>query len=134
MAIQTTSNELIDLEKRFWQSLVEEDTDSALAMLDEPSVIVGPHGAMRIDHATYRKMAEEGPMVVTSFELNDVDVVFPTADTAVVTYRVNQSVAPREKAEDIRQEEMADSSVWTRKGGSWRCVMHTETPVTEKKK
>ena len=29
--------------------------------------------------------------------------------------------------------EMADSSVWTKKDGHWLCVMHTETPIDEKK-
>ena len=116
------------LEKRFWQSMVDEDTDTALSMLSEPSLMVSSHGTLQFDHAAYRQMAEHGDMVVKSFQLSDMNVVFPTNDTAVLTYRVKQAVAQRDGSQELKQE-MADSSVWSRKDGSWRCVMHTETPL-----
>lgn len=125
-------SELIDLENRFWQSMVDEDTDTALSMLDEPSMMVSSHGAMEFDHAKYREMAEKGSMVVKAFELSDMQVAFPTDTTAVVTYRVKQSLAERGKSAEIQQE-MADSSVWTKKNGQWLCAMHTETPIDQHK-
>lgn len=126
--MQATSNELITLETKFWQSMVDEDTDTALSMLDEPALMVSAHGAMQFDHDQYRQMAEQGPMLIKSFELGEMNVVFPTDDTAVLTYRVKQSLAPRGKP-DVIEQEMTDSSVWTHKDGKWLCVMHTETPV-----
>lgn len=126
--MQTASRELMDLENRFWQSMVDEDTDTALSMLDEPALMVSSHGTMQFDHAGYRRMAEQGSMVIKSFELSDMNVVFPTEETAVLTYHVKQALAQRGQTQEVKQE-MADSSVWTRKDGSWRCVMHTETPV-----
>lgn len=126
--MQAASKELVQLEKRFWQSMVDEDTDAALAMLDEPALMVSAHGAMQFDHATYRRMAEQGPMVIKSFELSDMNVLFPDKNTAVLTYRAKQALAARGESKEIQQE-MADSSVWLRKNGEWRCVMHTETPV-----
>ncbi|HEX5685426.1 MAG TPA: nuclear transport factor 2 family protein [Ideonella sp.] len=124
----TTHQEVIDLETKFWQSLVDEDTDTALSMLDEPALMVSPHGAMQFDHEQYRQMAEQGSMVVKSYELSDMQVVFPTESTAVLTYRVKQALSERGKSKQIEQE-MADSSVWTKKDGQWLCVMHTETPM-----
>lgn len=126
--MQTSSKQIIELEKRFWQSMVDEDTDTALSMLAEPSMMVSSHGTMQFDHDDYRKMAENGSMVVKSFMLSDMNVAFPNEDTAVLTYRAKQAVASRGKSDEIQQE-MADSSVWIRKSGEWRCVMHTETPV-----
>jgi hypothetical protein len=126
-----TGNALINLEKRFWQSMVEEDTDTALDMLDEPALMVSPHGTLKFDHAGYRRMAEHGTMVVKSFELSDIDAVFPSEDLAILTYRVKQDIAPRGKSERTTQQ-MLDSSVWARKDGKWRCVMHTETPANAK--
>ena len=124
---------LIDLETRFWQSMVDQDTDTALGLLSEPSVMVSSHGAMKFDHAAYRKMAEQGSMVVKSFELKDVEVVLANDGTAIVTYRVKQSVAARGdgggKAGKTTQHEMNDSSTWVRKGQDWQCVVHTETAV-----
>ncbi len=126
--MRTAAGELVELENRFWQSLVDEDADTALALLAEPALMVGLHGAIKFDHAKYRQMAEKGSMVVKSFALSDMDVVLANEDTAVLTYRVQQSLSERGKSEEIKQE-MADSSVWVRKDGEWRCAMHTETPV-----
>ncbi|MDM0110044.1 nuclear transport factor 2 family protein [Variovorax sp. J22R24] len=127
----TPSKTLVDLEKKFWQSMIDQDTDAALALLSEPALMVSSHGAMKFDHAGYRKMAEQGSMVVTSFELSDTQVVFPTEDTAILTYGVKQGVASRGQADSATQE-MFDSSTWIRTDQGWRCVMHTETPVEKK--
>ncbi len=56
----TSRETIVDLEKRFWQSMIDSDTDTALAMLSEPSTLVSTHGAMKFDHDTYRRMAESG--------------------------------------------------------------------------
>jgi len=122
---------LIELEKKFWQSMVDQDTDTALAMLTEPALMVSAHGTMKFDHAGYRKAAEQGSSVLTSYELKDIDVVFPSKTTAVVTYRVKQGVLPPGKDQSITQE-MNDSSTWVLKNKQWQCVMHTETPAEDK--
>lgn len=119
---------LVDLENKFWQSMVDQKTDLTLTMLSEPALMVSTHGAIKFDHAGYRQMAEHGTMVVQSFELSDVDVVFPTDTTAILTYRVKQVVASRDKGERTEQD-MNDSSTWVHDGQRWLCVMHTETPV-----
>ena len=49
--MQTSSKTLIDLETKFWQSMVDQDTDTAISLLDEPALMVSSHGAMKFDHA-----------------------------------------------------------------------------------
>ncbi|MEO7399275.1 MAG: nuclear transport factor 2 family protein [Polaromonas sp.] len=124
----TPSKTLIELETKFWQSIVDHDTDAALEMLGEPALMVSSHGAMKFDHAGYRKMADQGSMVVTSFKLTDMETVFPSDTTAILTYRVKQKVAPRGKGKSVEQE-MNDTSTWINTPAGWRCVMHTETPI-----
>jgi ketosteroid isomerase-like protein len=129
--MSTPSETLIDLEKKFWQSMVDNDADAAIGLLTEPAVMVSAHGAMKFDHAGYRKMAEQGPRVLTGFDLSDVQVVFPNENTGVVTYHVTQRVAGRgQKGGDT--EEMNDTSTWVKHGDEWKCVMHTETPANAK--
>lgn len=123
---------LIELEKKFWQSIVDEDTDMAFELLNEPSLLVNAHGAMKFDHESYRNMAEKGSMVLKSFELSDVQVVFPNESTALLTYHVKQEMAPRGKDGGPVQE-MNDTSTWIKVGDDWQCVMHTETPASEQK-
>jgi ketosteroid isomerase-like protein len=122
---------LIDMETKFWQSMVDQDTDAALSLLCEPAVMVSTHGAMKFDHDGYRKMAEQGTMVLTSFKLTDVEVVFPNEATAVLMYHVKQTMALRGKTESVTQE-MTDSSTWVHNGEDWRCAIHTETPFESK--
>jgi hypothetical protein len=129
--MRTADTTLINLEKKFWQSMVDEETDVALALLDEPSLMVSSHGAMQFSHDQYRQMAEHGDMVIKSFEFSDMQVMYPTEDTAVLTYRVKQELARRGDGAKPISQEMADSTVWVRKDGEWRCVMHTETEVDD---
>ena len=124
----TPNETLIDLESRFWQSIRDQDTDTALDLLAEPALMVSSHGAMKFDHAGYRKMAEQGSMVLTEYELSKMDVVFPNDSTAVLTYHVKQTMAPRGESGGAVQE-MNDTSTWIKDGDRWQCVMHTETPA-----
>ena len=124
----TPSKTLIDLETKFWQSMVDQDTAAALQLLHDPACMATAHGAMKFDHAGYRKMAELGSMVVTSFALSDVEVMFPTETTAVLTYRVKQSVGARDGGTSTTQD-MSDTSTWVHVGNRWQCVLHTESPM-----
>jgi len=123
-----------ELENRFWQSLVDNDADTATELLTEPALMVSSHGAMKFDHAGYRKMAEKGPRVLTGFELSDMQVVFPSETTAIATYHVRQRVAPRGAEDRADVQEMNDTSTWIKEDGSWKCAMHTETPAEGERK
>lgn len=122
---------LIELERRFWDSMIDEETDVALAMLSEPSYMVSSHGPMKFTHAQYRQMAEHGSMVLKSYEFTNVDVHFPSDNVGIVVYGVKQVMSPRDKSAPITQE-VTDTSTWVLSGGQWRCAMHTETPAEGK--
>lgn len=128
----TPRDTIIDLENQFWQSIRDQDVETSLELLTEPALMVSSHGAMKFDHEGYRQMAERGSMVLTEFELSNVEVVFPNDSTAVMTYHVKQKLAPRGKSDEIVQE-VNDTSTWIRDGVDWKCVMHTETMAAEKK-
>jgi len=128
------SETLIGLEKKFWQSMVDEDSDTAVDLLCEPALMVSAHGALQFDHAGYRHMAENGESVIKSFKLSDMHVVFPNDDTAIVTYHVKQEVASRKTGNGTKAsvQEMNDTSTWVKDGDEWKCAIHTETPSTAK--
>ena len=132
--VTTDTKTLIDLETRFWQSMVDQDTDSALQLLHDPAMMASSHGAMKFDHAGYRKMAEHGSMVVTAFTLSDIEVVFATETTAVLTYRVRQTVAVRAgvNIEGSTVQDMSDTSTWVYVDERWQCVVHTESQMDVK--
>lgn len=125
--MQSQAREIVDLEKKFWQSIVDEDTDTALGMLAEPSLMVSSNGAMQFGHAEYRKMAEHGASVLKTFVLSDLNVVFPNDSTAIVTYHAKQTLAPRGSSDAGKTQEVNDSSTWVKTLDGWKCVMHTES-------
>ena len=127
----TQTKTLIELETKFWQSMVDQDTDAALQLLHDPSHMASAQGAMKFDHAGYRKMAEQGAMVVTDFELSNVEVEFPTETTAVLTYQVKQTVEARGGGKSTTQN-MSDTSTWVYAGKRWQCVLHTESQMQVK--
>jgi ketosteroid isomerase-like protein len=126
--MNTREKTVVELEQRFWRSLVEEDADTAVSLLTEPALMVSPMGVMKFDHDRYRQMATQGSMTVQDYQLRDMEVVFPSDDVAVLTYKVRQTLATRGKPGVVTQE-MADSSTWVRHDGSWLCAVHTETPM-----
>ena len=130
----TATKTLIGLETKFWQSMVDQDTDAALQLLHDPSQMASSHGAMKFDHAGYRKMAEQGSMVVTAFALSDIEVLFPSETTAVMTYRVKQTVAAREGGKSAKGivQDMTDTSTWAYIDKRWQCVLHTESQMDAK--
>ena len=121
---ETARNEIEALERRFWNSMMDRKPDVAIAMLHEPAMLVSGHGPLRFDHAQYRRMAKDDRYRIVDYTIRDLDVLSPTPDTAVATYRVHLVA---ESENDRREEDYADSSTWVKVGGEWQCVLHTES-------
>lgn len=115
---------IVDLETRFWQSMVDKDAKFARTLIADDCLITGPMGAMKIDPAKYEAMTEEGQWTLESFKFSDMEVIFPSDDTAIVAYKVHQLGQMGGKAMDLR---CADSSAWVRDADGWKCALHTET-------
>ena len=119
---------IIELEDRFWNSIMNKDTDVALGLLHEPAFMVSSKGAMKFDHAGYRKMAEsDAAYNLLDFRFSEAVVVFPAEDVAILTYQVDQQSEMDGKKSNAK---MSASSTWIRKGSGWICAIHTEAPMT----
>lgn len=116
--------EIEALEKAFWQSLVDDDPKVATGMLTDKALMVSGHGAMSFDHAGYTRMAKDPKHKLLSFELSDMDVLFPADDVAIATYQVDQEMELEGKA--VRMKAV-DSSTWVKVDGEWKCAAHTES-------
>lgn len=121
-------SEIEQLERRFWQTMVDKDAQTAAGLIAEQGLITGPMGAMTIDPDKYEKMTEEGQWTLTSFDMSDVLVVRPADDVAVIAYKVHQKGEMKGQPMDLR---CADSSTWVRQDGDWKCAVHTETVLEQ---
>lgn len=128
--MQGIAERVAALEDRFWQAIVDKDVETATSLLHEPALMVSAHGAMKFDHAGYRRMVEQGSMELCAFRLSDIEVVCPDDRTAVMTYSATQTLRTRGQPGEQRQQ-MKDSSTWVKADNGWKCVVHTETPAAD---
>jgi len=118
---------IFELEQRFWKSIADKETNVALELLNEPAFMVSTKGAMKFDHAGYRKMAgDDAAYNLLDFKFSEMEVLFPAEDVAVLTYQVAQKAEMKGQKMDTK---MSASSTWVKKGDSWVCVIHTESPM-----
>ena len=122
--MHTPRHRIEQLERAFWQSMVDDDPKVATGMLADTALMVSGHGAMSFDHAGYTKMAKDPSHRLVQFKLSDMDVMFPSDDLAIATYKVQQQV---ERDDKPMQMQAVDSSTWVKSGDDWKCVVHTES-------
>jgi hypothetical protein len=124
MATSKRKAEIEQLEKAFWQSMVDGEPEVAVEMLTEPALMVSSHGASKFDHAGYTKMARDDRYKLLDYAISGMEIIFPKPDVAVASYRVAQTMEMEGKtvANDV-----FDTSTWVKVDDQWRCVMHTES-------
>lgn len=115
--------QIIELEEKFWNSIRDRDTSVALKLLTEPALMVSSKGAMKFDHAGYRKMAENDAFKLLDFELSKVQVIFPDEEVAIIAYQADENT---EMSGKKMSSTKSYSSTWLRKDSSWKCAVHTE--------
>ena len=118
--------ELIDVERRFWNAMQEKDAATASTLTDDQCVIVGAQGVSSIDAKTMGKLTTEGTWELKhyAFDEDKSQIRFLTDDIAIVAYPVTERVLVDGATLPI---EANDASVWVRRDGQWRCALHTES-------
>jgi uncharacterized protein (TIGR02246 family) len=128
MAIPTNTHEqeLIDVERRFWNAMQEKDAEAASSLTDDQCVIVGAQGVSAIDANTMAKLTSEGEWELKHYAFDEQarQIRFLTDDIAIVAYPVTERVIVNGETLPIKAN---DSSVWVRRDGQWRCALHTES-------
>jgi uncharacterized protein (TIGR02246 family) len=122
--MEQARQDIEQLEQAFWKSLVDRDADAATAMLAPQALMVSSHGTMRFDPAQYATMLKDPKHGLLEYTLSDMDVLFPTEDVAIATYRAHQAMQVDGKRVE---QDVVDSSTWVKVGGAWKCVAHTES-------
>lgn len=125
MADTTIAQELVRLERQYWQALKDKDVEAALALTDEPCVVTGAQGVGLIDRRTYVGMMENATWTLVDFDIGeDVQVHVLGDDTAIVAYTVHEELVV--EGERVAFD-AADASTWVRRDGRWLCALHTES-------
>ena len=123
---QPDEQKIIDLEHKFWRAIVDKDVEGSIAMLAAESIVAGAQGAALLTHDDYRGMARQGDSLwqLKSFQLDDVKVMFPSDDVAVIAYLVTEEMEVEGKPLTLKA---ADATTWIRQDGEWVAALHTES-------
>jgi uncharacterized protein (TIGR02246 family) len=116
--------EILELEKQYWQAMKDNDVTAALQLTDFPCIVSGPQGVGRIDEQTFMSMMSNPSYSIQNVELKDAQVRMLSDDVAIVAYKAHEelTVAGRPVTLDV-----TDSSTWIRRDGRWLCALHTES-------
>jgi hypothetical protein len=117
--------ELVELERRYWQALQDQDGDAAMELTDDPCIVAGAQGVASLDHRSLAAMLKQGTWKLRRFEIDpDVKVRMIGDDVALLAYKVTEELTVDGKPVKL---EAADASTWVRRDGQWLCALHTES-------
>jgi hypothetical protein len=120
-------SELLELERRYWQALIDRDAETALSLTDEPCIVTGAQGVASLNHEHMRGMMSSTQWTLNDFELSDdAEVRQLSDDVAILAYKVRENLTVDGQPVTL---EAADASTWVRRDGRWRCALHTESIV-----
>ncbi len=125
-----TKAEIVALEKSYWDAMKAKDGGRTAALSGKTSLVTGARGVMTVPKAKMGKMTEDGAWTLESYVFDDVEVVSPAPDVAIIAYTVRQKVTMNGKAQELHA---ADSSTWIRGADGWECHAHSETMLPDKK-
>jgi hypothetical protein len=126
MTNQTAEQELLALEREFWNAMRTKDASSAARMTDDGCIVVGAQGVSAIDRETMARLTTEGKWTLEEYGFDDdtLQIRMIADDVAIVAYKVSERVVVDGQTLPIVAN---DSSVWVRRDGEWRCALHTES-------
>jgi uncharacterized protein (TIGR02246 family) len=124
MAPITAEEEVIKLEKQYWQAIKDKDADAAARLTDDQCVVAGAQGVARVGRDAVKGMMQAANYTLKDFDLKDVNVRMLGNDVALVAYKVHEELTVDGKGVTV---DAADASTWVRRGDRWLCALHTES-------
>jgi hypothetical protein len=124
MTTTSIEQELLGLERAYWDSMISKDPKVASKLTADESLMVGAQGVRSVTSDAIGEMVQSDGWKVTSYRFSDVKVKAVGRDTAIVAYHVVEEMEVEGKPLKL---EANDASVWTRRDGKWVCVLHTES-------
>lgn len=121
---ETTKQELLALEKQYWNAIKAKDAATAASLSDETCVVVGAQGVGELDRATLAKMMKTGNYELRDYTIGDVHMLPISDDVVTMAYKVKEDLLV--EGQPI-QLEAYDASVWVKRNGNWVCATHTES-------
>ncbi len=123
-------DEIIALEKEYWDAMKRKDGKRTSQLSGKVSLTTGARGVTCIPKDKMGKMTQAGDWSLDAYSFDDVEVVTPAPDVAIIAYKVTQKVKMHGKPQEFQA---ADISTWIRGANGWECHAHSETILSDAK-
>ena len=134
MTIMTMANnrtlisdqELLELEKSYWDAMKHRDARTAGRLTAEDSTIVGASGVSGIGSREIGKLVETAPWRIRDYRIDQgsTRITRLCDDAVAISYKVTEDLEVDGKPVKL---EAYDASVWKKDATGWTCVLHTES-------
>lgn len=118
-----TESEILALEREYWQAMLTKDRDVATRLTADHSIIVGAQGVGMVTKQQIGAMIQSDKWTLKNFEFSNITFSAIDENTAAIAYCVKEDLEVDGKTLTL---DANDSSVWSRRNGTWECVLHTE--------
>ncbi|MBZ0271335.1 nuclear transport factor 2 family protein [bacterium] len=127
MARKSVENEIMELEKKYWQAMKDNDAQTCASLTDEPCLLAGPQGAASIGRDALVSMFNDGKWTLKDFQFRgEPKVRMLGRNAAVVAYQVHETGEIDGRPFEL---DAAESSTWVRHNGQWLCAAHSESLI-----
>lgn len=124
MTSNAVEQELLELEKQFWQAIKDKNADAAARLSDDPCLITGAQGVSRVDRNAMMGLTKATSYTLRDFRISDPQFRLLRDEVAVLAYNVHEELIVEGKPVTV---DAADASTWVRRDGRWLCALHTES-------
>jgi hypothetical protein len=126
MTSSITDQELLALERQYWDALKARDFLTIGRLSAEKSTVAGAGGASVLDPRSIAKTIETGSYRLNDYRIDPQSVqVNPICDGAsAISYKVHEDIEVDDKNVQL---DAYDVSVWKQTSNGWTCILHTES-------
>jgi hypothetical protein len=121
-----SDQELLDLERSYWDALKERDFRTIGRLTAEDSTVAGASGVAGVDPRSIQKQIESAPYTIKDYRIDPQTIRINRLcdDTVSIAYAVHEDLEVDSKPVKL---DAFDLSVWKQSGTGWTCVLHTES-------
>ena len=126
MTRSITDQELLALERSYWDALKERDFRTIGRLTAEDSTVAGASGVAGVDPRSIQKQIESAPYTIKDYRIDPQTVrINHLCDGAsAISYGVHEDLEVDGKPVKL---DAFDVSVWKQTPNGWTCVLHTES-------
>src|SRR5262245_6090376 len=90
---KSIENELLELERQYWQAIKERDIETAMQLTYDPCLVAGSQGIKLVDRKQLGEMMKNMTYALNNFHLKgDAKVRLLSDDIAIVAYKVYEEL------------------------------------------